>query len=224
MDLLSHDILNKNQATLSYLELIQSHPGDERKAVDLARRAASQVRASSMLLDGIKRFVTATRRGSMPNDPVGLRAMLESVGDDLSGMFPYKRVEVDVSALSPETWVVGAQCTHDLFRNLLVNLVQLDPQDHTRLELSARREEHGGSWFWIVVVTAPTAVIPLGVDDSLFSGTVSADVSKMTRVSGTVFASSIARALGGRMTSRALDPDKNQGCVFEVALGEAGHA
>lgn len=222
MDLLSHDMLNKNQATLSYLELIQSRPEDDAKTRDFAERAASQIRASSMLLDGIKRFISSTRRKSMPTGPVDLADMLASVSEGVSELFTYRRVKVDTSWLPPGATVRGAQCVQDLFANLIVNLVQLDAHEDPRVEVGARQEERGGIPYWVVEVKAPTAAFPPGLDHSLFSKPKSVDVSKMTRVSGAVFAGSIARALGGRLEARALDPERNQGCVFEVYLQEAG--
>lgn len=224
MDLLSHDMLNKNQATLSYLELIHSRPGDEERTKEFAERAASQVRASSMLLDGIKRFVASTREKSMPTGAVDLLGTLESVSEDVSDMFTYKRIKVDTSWVPPGASVRGSQCVHDLFMNLIVNLVQLDTHDELRVEVGARQEDRGGAPFWVVEVTAPTAAFPAGADHSIFSNGKAVDVSKMTRVSGAVFAGSIARALGGGLESKALDPERNQGCVFEVSLEEGGRA
>lgn len=222
MDLLSHDILNKNQATLSYLELIHSQPHDERRTKDFAEMAASQVRASSMLLDCIKRFTSSTKRGAMPTSLADLAEVFASVADDLSDMFPFKRIKVDSSGLAAGASVKGAQCVHDLFRNLLVNMVQLSPQDDVTIEVTGRKEVRGGTPRWNITVTAKAAVMPQGVDDSVFARLAAIDVSKISRVSGAVFASSITRALGGSFGSRVIDPEKNLGCVFEVSLKGAG--
>lgn len=218
MDLLSHDILNKNQATLSYIELIHWQPGDEGRTKNLAELAASQVKASSMLLDCVRRFVKATRGGEMPASPVVLTEMFALVAGDISAMFPFKRVTVDTSGLAPDAKVVGGQCVQDLFMNLTVNLVQLSPGGDVTLEVTGRRDDCGGAPRWRLTVTAKAAVMPQGVGESVFSRLDPADVSKMARVSGAAFAGSIARALGGALGYQAVDPEGGSGCVFDVSI------
>lgn len=213
VDLLSHDMLNYNQATLSYLELIQSHPGADQRTKEYAGRAALQVRTSSMLLDGIRRFVSSSRSGPLPPVPADVRDTLALITKDLSDLFPQKRVKVDTS-LPPGIMVLGAQHIQDLFGNLFMNLVQLDPNDDVRIEVSGEQD----NGMWRIDVTAPTAVLPAGVDDTLFLSAGPKDLSKMARVSGAVFASSIARVLGGTMRSRALDHEGNTGCAFQITL------
>lgn len=220
MDLLSHDMLNKNQATLSYLELIHSMPRDERKTRDFSEKAASQVRTSSMLLDGIRRFVSSARRGVMPTATVAVADVMESVAKDISDIFPYRSIDVDLSGVAPEAMAVGGQCVHDLFMNLLANVVQLGPEQECRVVVSARSGRSDRPGLTTVEVSAPTAVMPQGVDDSLISRAAAADLSKMTRVSGIVFAGSIARALGGTFSARVIEPASGTGCVFEVSFEE----
>jgi len=218
MDLLSHDILNKNQATLSYLELISSRPGDQGKTKAFAEVAASQVRTSSMLLDSIRRFVKSARTGNMPVAPVSLGDMFSSVADEVSGLFPHKNVTIDSSGLGAAASARGAQCVHDIFRNLLANLVQLSPKDDVRIEIAASEERRESMPYWVVTVTSGSAVIPQGLDISVFERLRGVDVSKMARVSGIVFAGSIARALGGGLTARVPDREAGQGCSFAVSL------
>lgn len=224
MDLLSHDMLNKNQATLSYLELISSLPGDEAKTRDFSERAASQVRASSMLLDGIRRFVSSARKGVLPTAVVPLKDMLASVSKDTSDIFPFRHVQVDLSGVPAGAEARGGQCVQDLFMNLFTNIVQLDPQEHVSIHVEAREESRDGVSLTTVHVRAPTAVMPQGVSDSQITRASGTDVSKMTRVSGIVFAGSIARALGGRLVSRVIDQEDNIGCAFEVSLEGGGRA
>lgn len=218
MDLLSHDMLNKNQATLGYLELIHSLPGDEAKTRDFSERAASQVRASSMLLDGIRRFVSSARRGALPTDVVALRDVLESVSKDTSDIFPFRRIEVDISGVAPGIEGQGGQCIHDLFMNLFTNIVQLDSGERVAITVDAREDDLDGAAITTIRVRAPTAVMPQGVSDDHITRAPSADLSKMTRVSGIVFAGSITRALGGRFASTTMDPDANRGCAFQLSL------
>ncbi len=218
MDLLSHDILNKNQATLSYLELIHSQPEDERKVKEFAERAASQVKASSMLLDCIRRFVASTRKGTLPTSPVDLHDMLSTLAEDISDMFPFKQVTVDTSRLVRDAKVGGGQCVRDLFGNLVVNMVQLSPKDSVAVEVAGRQETRGVETWWVVDITAKAAVMPQGLDETIFSRFGAADVSKMARVSGAVFAGSIARALTGSLAARVIDAEAGGGCAFRVSL------
>lgn len=218
MDLLSHDMLNNNQATLSYLELIHSSPGADPRIKELAEKATSQVRTSSVLLDGIRQLSSYCEGTPAQTTPVDLRGTLAQVTRDVSGLFPHKQVTIDTTGLAPNAEVHGGQYVHDIFGHVLMNIVQLDPEDHSKIDVSSVREKHNGSDVWKIEVVSRTATLPQGVDDSLFSGTVPMDVSKMARVSGAVFASSIARAIGGRIGYRVLDPEKNRGCVFEISL------
>lgn len=218
MDLLSHDILNKNQATLSYLELIHWQPGDEKKTKGFAELAASQVKASSMLLDSVRRFIDSARRGEMPAADVSLPDMFASVVEDISSMFPFKRVTVDASGVAAGARVQGGQCVQDLFMNLLVNLVQLSPEEEAAIVVKARKGSLGGAPCWHVTVASGTAVMPQGVGDSVFARLAPPDTSKMARVSGAAFAGSIARALGGTFGAHVIDTERNAGCAFDVSL------
>ena len=217
MDLLSHDILNNNQATLSYLELIHSSEVD-RRTKEFAEKAASQLRTSSVLLDGVRRFVSSSRGGRIPTSPVDLRETLADVGREVSSLFPHKKVTVDLSGVAAGTRVIGANCVSDLFTNLIMNLVQLDPAQRVRVEVKVRPARRKAGTEVRVEVSSPNAVLPQGVGDDLFAHASPGDTSKMARVSGAVFASSVARALGGGVTSRVLDPKRNRGCAFEVTL------
>jgi len=220
VDLLSHDMLNNNQATLSYLELIQSYPGADQRTKEFAMRAASQVKTSSMLLDGIRRFISSTRAGPLPTAPADVIDVITAVTEEVTDLFPHKRVTMDTSELVPAAKAQGAQYIQDLFANLFMNLVQLDPHENVRIEVSGRPDKGELK----IEVAAPTAVLPPGVDVGVFSSSGPKDASKMARVSGAIFAGSIARALGGSMRSRVLEPDRNHGCAFEITLKEAGSA
>ena len=220
MDLLSHDILNNNQATLSYLELIHSSPVADQRIKEFAEKATSQVRTSSVLLDGIRRLVSSSMGTPVPTAPVNLADMLALVSHDVSGMFPHKQISIDTDRLAPNAEVQGGQYVHDLFSHLLMNLVQLDPEDHPMIEVSSVQLKHNGLDFWRVELASRTAALPQGVDNDLFSDAEPIDVSKMSRVSGVVFASRIARVMGARVGSRVIDPETNRGCVFEIYLKE----
>lgn len=223
MDLLSHDMLNNNQATLSYLELIHSSKADA-KTKEFAEKAASQIHTSSMLLDSIRRFVTSSRAGPLPTTPVDLKAALAEVAREIPAMFPHKRVTVDASGLEAGTVVLGAQCVGDLFMNLITNLVQLDPGEDVRVEVRRCGAGRRAGGFVTVEVAARAASLPQGIGDEIFAHVRSRDLSKMSRVSGAVFAGSVARALGGSISARTIGPKRGRGCVFEVTLKGAGEA
>jgi hypothetical protein len=221
MDLLSHDMLNNNQATLSYLELIHSLKTD-RQTREFAEKAASQVRTSSMLLDGMRRFITSSREGSLPSTAVDLRATLADVAQEVAEMFPHKRVAVDAAGIPAGTMARGGHCVTDLFMNLVMNLVQLDPGDDVRIEARDASQGGKGEATVRIEVAALGARLPRGVGNDLFVHARPKDMSKMARVSGAVFASSIARALGGTVELHAPDRRKAAGCAFVVSLKGAG--
>ena len=185
---------------------------------EFAELAASQVKASSMLLDSVRRFIYSTRKGEMLAAHVSLPDMFASVVDDISSMFPFKRVTVDASGVAAGAKVLGGQCVQDLFMNLLVNLVQLSPEEEAAIEVKALEGSLGGAPCWHITVASGTAVMPQGVGDSVFARLAPPDISKMARVSGAAFAGSIARALGGTFGTRAIDTDGGAGCVFDVSL------
>lgn len=218
MDLLSHDMLNNNQATLSYLELIHSFPGADERIKELADKATSQVRTSSVLLDGIRRLVSSSMGTPVPTTPVDVAGTLALVSHDVSGMFPHKKVTINTAGIAPGTEVQGGQYIQDLFGHLLMNIVQLDPEDRPRIDVTSVRQKHNGSVYWNIEVASTTAALPSGIGSDIFAGVVPMDLSKMARVSGAAFAGSVARAIGGRMGVRVLDPVKNRGCVFEISL------
>lgn len=222
MDLLSHDVLNNNQAVLGYLDLIKSLPGADDKAKECADRGISQLRTASMLIDSTKRLLTAVRKCVGPQEPVNMCEVLDRSCENLTKLFPHKRVRVDTSGVDPEATVLGGIHLHDLFGNLLANIVHLDTREETDITVTSSSEIRDGDVYWTVRVAAPTVMLPPGVDRDILSGSRDSDTSKVVRVSGLVVAGRIATLLGGGLRCEVTGPGEAGWCVFEATLKGAG--
>lgn len=224
LDLLSHDVLNNNQVVLSYLELLRSAPDAGRRTQEYAEKAASQLRAASMLIDGTKRLLAAVKDGPMPLEPVNVLEALEKSFDDLAKAFPHRRIEADLTAVDPRAEVLGGVYVQDLLDNLLTNAAQLDAGQVMRVGVTLRASARDGTAYQTIRMAAPTVTLPQGIDKDILSVRETLDVSKVVRVSGLVVAGRIAMLLGGSLRCEQIGPKDSQGCAFEATLKGADGA
>lgn len=220
MDLLSHDILNSNQAVLSYLELILESPDTDDKTKKYAAKAASQLRTSAMLVENLKGVVAILGTGEIPSKRTALRGVVDRAAIRARGLFPDRKLDLEISGIGDKDEVIGdEELVQELLDNLLMNSVQLDHGDRVAVRVGAVREDIRGERYWRITVDVPNGTLPEASVKDFTSWFQVKDISKMVRISGLLYASMIAEVLGGSLEPRA-SSEKNGGCSFGVLLRE----
>jgi light-regulated signal transduction histidine kinase (bacteriophytochrome) len=221
MDLISHDVMNNNQAVLSYMDLILSSEDVSEKVKGYASKATTQIRASSMLIDNIRRFMAL--RDLDPDDiPVtGIKETVDKVAHEVSRFFEMGTVSIESPKLTDTARVRGAGSLEDLLGNVMMNMAQLGTDDRVVIQVDAYPVEEQSSRYWMLTMRSQEAHLPPGVAGDVSSMTDKTDISKMARVSGLFFASKIAGAIGGRLEAGPIDPGTGKGCVCKMMLRRA---
>lgn len=222
MDLLGHDLLNNNQAVMSYLELIIATPGADKKVKVFAEKAVSHVRTSTTLVDNVKRLM-ATK----DIDPEKLKAIdvVESIAQaelELRRHFPAKRIRLELGGMPKDAFVIGDLYASDLILNVLITAVRLDQGDDVLLKVTLDEEKHEGKPAWLMSIENKSAQLPPFLDGEGVVATYSQDVSTAVKTTGMLFAKMIAANLGGDFEAHSLYHDPNKkGAKFTVILRKA---
>ena len=222
MDLLSHDILNNNQAVLSYLELVLANPDLNAKARDYAEKAISHVRTSTVLVEHAKSLMAA--RTVDPNSfrPIDLMRSVMLAIKELPGFFPAKKIKVRVVQGPTDAYVLGDALADDLVLNTFIDMVRADPGDEVAIDVRVIKSERGSKMFWSLVLSDPNAVLQPGMRSEDLSALLSQDNSKMVKMAGFIFARIGAHLLGGEFEAKGLATGTGQGGEFALTLAKAG--
>jgi len=219
MDLLGHDVLNNNQAVLSYLELIAATPGVDKKVKAFAEKAVSHVRTSTVLIDNVKRLIASRDIEPEKLKPIDLVKSVERAESDLRRHFPAKRIRFETPAMPKSATVLGNNHASDLVLNVFITAVRLNPGDDIVLSVTLAEERFRGKPAWTMRVEDKNAQLPPFLDGEGVSATYSQDISTAVKTTGVLFAKMLAESLGGDFEARSLYHDpKRRGALFTVIL------
>ncbi len=223
MDLVSHDMLNDNQAVLSYLELILAIPGLDSKAADYARKAVSHVRSSTMRIENVKTIVTARKASVAALGSADLMVAIKESCEDLPRIFPSKIIRIESPTLSGKAMVVGGGLVRELLVTVMASIVKLDPEREARLKLKVAEDDAYGAHGWTVTIEDPNVKLPAMVKDTDMDLMHTKDSSLAAKVSGLLFAKMAAEALNGDFDiQQGGAGDASRGAVFVLKLRRAG--
>ncbi|MEM0343885.1 MAG: hypothetical protein QXJ32_04015 [Thermoplasmata archaeon] len=222
MDLLGHDILNSNQAVLSYLELIISSPGVDKRVKMLAEKAIPHVRTSTVLVENVKRLVASRSLDPDRLRPVDIVSALRRMEQKVRKHFPSKKISL-VLAPEPRTaMVLGEDLAEDLVLNVLITAVRLNPGDDLRLDASITPGEFNGKPAWFVKIEDRGARLPPFLNGDGIEATYDQDISVAVRSTGILFAKMMAKSLGGDFDAHALTTlPEPAGAKYTVTLRRA---
>ena len=164
MDLVSHDMLNDNQAILSYLELILATPGIDKKTAEYTRKAISHVRSSSLRIDNAKTIVGAGKWKEAELGPTDLWADLKEACDELLQVFPSKTIKVARPRDDFKALVVGEGIVKEILLTVMANAVKLDPESNVTLKVSVAEDTANGKRGWTVTIEDPNVKLPTVVE------------------------------------------------------------
>ena len=220
MDLLSHDVLNNNQAVLSYLELVLANPDLDAKARDYAEKAISHVRTSTVLVEHAKNLMAA--RTANPNSfrPIDLMRSVMLAIKEVPRFFPAKKIRVRVVQGPTDAYVLGDALADDLVLNAFIDMIRTDPGDEVAIDVRIMKSEQGSKMCWSLVLSDPNAVLRPGMKSENLSALLSQDNTKMVKMTGFLFASIASHLLGGEFVAKELGT--GQGSEFVLTLVKAG--
>ena len=222
MDLLSHDILNNNQAVLSYLELVLANPDLDAKARDYSEKAISHVRTSTVLVEHAKNLMAA--RTANPNSfrPIDLMRSVMLAIKEVPRFFPAKKIRVRVVQGPTDAYVLGDALADDLVLNAFIDMIRTDPGDEVAIDVRIMKSEQGSKMCWSLVLSDPNAVLRPGMKSENLSALLSQDNTKMVKMTGFLFASIASHLLGGEFVAKELGTGTGQGSEFVLTLVKAG--
>lgn len=204
MDLAGHDMMNSNQAVLSYLELIMAAPDVTPKTKKYAEKAVAHVRSSTMLVEDIRRLLAARLASSEPMKAVNLTNSIARSERELRAFFPAKKIKITTAGNLGDVYVLGESVAEYLILNMLVTLVKLDIEENVEIGISVRETTVGGNECWVLRMEDQNSQLPPGLRGDDFDSVYSKDSSVSVKITGLIFSKMIAESLGGQFVTQEL--------------------
>lgn len=224
MDVLSHDVLNNNQAVLSYLELILAGPEMSARSRNYAEKAVSHIRASTVLVEDANRLIAARTLDVNALKPFDLLKAVDYARKELGGYFPAKRIKIHMEPGSKDLYVHGDTLVQHLVLNAFLDMVKLDPADDVIVKVRAMKAELNGRICWSLVLSDANAHLLPSMKSNL-SELYMQDSSKTVKLGGFLFVKTLAELLGGKFEAResAFNAKrKDTGVEFVLTLEKRG--
>ncbi|HUW43320.1 MAG TPA: HAMP domain-containing sensor histidine kinase [Thermoplasmata archaeon] len=139
LDLMSHDILNFNQAVLSHLEIALNDTLTNEETRRSLLSAIDQIRNSSQLIDDVKKMARLEQVSSDAFDTLSLDEVVQESIKDLGLMHPERQITVNFRNDAGHVNVKGTDVLGDIFLNLLVNAVRQDQSEKPIVEVTVAR-------------------------------------------------------------------------------------
>jgi light-regulated signal transduction histidine kinase (bacteriophytochrome) len=221
-DILSHDILNNNQAVMSYLELIIATPGVDDKTKKYALKASSQTRMLALMVEDVKKvasgIIAAPSSGRLE-----LREIVDRAHDEIQNLFPDRRVVLQTTIAPSAASEKADNILGDILINLLMNAVQLDKAENPKIEVTVEPAKVEGERHWKVVVSDDNVILPPMFKKNLAGEVDAKDKSTAVRMSGLAFAKLASETMGGGIRGEEMAKGKSPpGCKFTVSLPRDG--
>jgi light-regulated signal transduction histidine kinase (bacteriophytochrome) len=223
MDLLGHDVINSNQAVLSYLELIYSYPAADKKIKAFAEKALTHVRTSTLLVENVKRLIATQHLNLGSMKPVDLMTTVEQARLEVSRFYPGKRIMIEFESKPQQAMAVGDSYAADLILSVILTAVRLDPGDDVNLRIDIKEGPYNERKAWVMKLEDSNITLPPYMNGGGVEETYSQDISTAVRTTGMLFAQMVAKNLGGNFEAHGLvRGQKRSGAVFVVTLIKAG--
>jgi light-regulated signal transduction histidine kinase (bacteriophytochrome) len=221
-DILSHDILNNNQAVMSYLELIIATPGVDDKTKKYALKASSQTRMLALMVEDVKKVASGII--AVPSyGRIELRKIVDRAHDEIRNLFPDRKVVLRTTIAPSAASEKADEILGDILVNLLMNAVQLDKAENPKIEVTIEPANVDGERHWKVVVSDDNVILPPMFKKNLAGEVDAKDKSTAVRMSGLAFAKLASETMGGGIRGEEMAKGKSPpGCRFTVSIPRGG--
>lgn len=204
MDIAGHDMLNSNQAVLSYLELIMAAPDVTPKTKKYAEKAVAHVRSSTMLVENIRRLLATRSIDAQSLKPINIVDAIARSEREVRSFFPAKKVTVKMPPEMQSVYVLGESVAEYLVLNMLVTLVKLDLEDEVAVKVTIQESKVAGNQSWAIRMEDSNSQLPPGYNDRSALSAEIKDASLSVKITGLLFCKMIADSLGGRFDAQEL--------------------
>lgn len=144
LDLMSHDLTNMNQMSLSSLELMLRGNDLSERVRRYSKLALEQIQRSARLISNVKEL-TALRKEKPHLERLDIEPILENAISHLGEDFPQRDVEVNFKSQKGKWFVNGSgELLYDLFYNILHNAVKFDR--HEKVIVDVEVSPSDGFW------------------------------------------------------------------------------
>lgn len=215
MDLLSHDILNLNQTVLSYIELVMSSPGLDERSGEHAKKAASQIRISTQIVEGINALCLLQKERDVVTTTADLKDEIEGVAKALSGLLPYRGVRCTVDSEGKAPVVDVRNLVSKSILNAVMNMAQLDPSEAPEIDIRVERCEGGDDGDWTVRIHDANMNFPPGFNLDSVANERGESRSRIVKLAGMLLSKLMVEMLGGSID---IDCDGEHGCVIRLTF------
>ncbi|HUS56473.1 MAG TPA: hypothetical protein VMY17_00445 [Thermoplasmata archaeon] len=220
MDILSHDILNNNQAILSCIEFITTSPALDERSREYTAKAAVKVNISTLMFESIRELCLANQSETPPLRPMDLSELLVDAVQALSRLFPRVTVTTSEGLDKTAPSIMGNQMASDLVLMALVNLALLDKSEDGRIDIGIGES---GPEHVDVLLSSRHIRIPSAFLEHDAPHLTSDSRSKMVRVAGFLLARLMTKALDGAFEVRGgTDGHPDEGCTIRISLRREG--
>lgn len=222
LDLISHEILNFNQAVLGYLEMIRNDPslGDDVKHYLIS--AIDQIRNSSQIIDDVKKMVRLGKIDESSFELLDLRRIITDSIEELRAKHPERRLsKINLKGESGSVNVRATEALREVIVNLLANAFRFDSSDEVEIDITVERSLSSPGMIDIIVENRH-AIIPDSLRRTLTEGFESYEKTNIARGMGLLLVRAAAKRFGGRLIISDLAPgDIPKGARLTVRLPEA---
>ncbi len=222
MDLLGHDILNNNQAILSYLELVLSNRDLDTRTRVYAEKAVPHVKTSSALVENAMSLAFVRSSDPRSTEKVDLLRAVDHAVRELPMFFPSRNIRARVVPGPQSAYVNAHAYVRDLVLKVFLDLVKADPGENIDLEVEIDGSEHKGKPCWSLALTDRNTVLQPGMRPEDRPILYSPDSSSMARTSWYVFAKLAAEMLGGEFDAFEVGEGTGSGWKFVLKFEKAG--
>lgn len=216
LDVMSHDIINANQISQGYLELLESSPNLRDNDIIMIRNSLKALRQSTRIIENVKKIMRVG--GYMSLARIDMNDVLVSCINSLPQSLKKARVDYD---RKPGMTVLADSSLHDVFANLLDNSLKFSG-DEVEVTIRADSVEHEGRRYYRVTVEDNGIGVPDGIKRSIFERFHSTGYKEKGRGLGLYLARSIIELYGGRIwVEDRVKGDSHQGAKFYVLIPPA---
>lgn len=220
LDLMSHDLLNFNQAVLGYLELLLNNKSLDEDARHYLISAIDQVRNGTQLIEDIKKIANLTLIEESSYERFLISKVVEDAIEELKFLYPEIEIVVNLNDLASNAMVEGTEILNDVALDLLTNAVKFDKSEKVHIEVTISRPEGAPG---MVALTVEDRGI--GITDQmkqlLLGETSMENRSRRVRGMGLLLIRAAAKRFGGSLAIEdRVSGDYKQGARVIVRLPE----
>ena len=214
MDLLSHDILNLNQTVLSYIELLASSSDLDTRSLEHARRATSQIRISTQIVESIN-TLCLLQKEDLSTTTADLSDVVAGAAEALESLIPHRNIRCTVNHVENALVVDVRNLVSQSMLNALMNMIQLDQSDSPEIDIRLERASDDAAGAWRVLMRDTKLALPSDIDLYAISKARGEERSKTVKLAGVLLSKMMVERLGGTFD---IDRTEGGGVTFRIVL------